>query len=172
MWYDFLLTAILKCGTWLTYLCNTTATMLRFNTVILDYTYTSTFNIMPAIWFNHSKTWLVTFAICRYKTSFLYVVSKNSSIPLNRSFYTMYTAVEISPMVKLSCLHHGWKFIHNFYIVNLSHCCYVAIFQNYYFTNILYSLSTCGERNMNKVLKFIAVAQKLKELQIFRWICG
>ena len=61
---------------------------------------------------------LISFTVCCYETSFLYIVGEHSPILLKRSFYTMYTVGENSPMAfTLWCLqsvHLGWKFISDF----------------------------------------------------------
>ena len=70
-----------------------------------------------------------TVAVRCYKILFPYILSENS--PIKGNFYVVYTVGENSPVTKYS---------------NIFSVGFEALFQNYYFTNILYFLSTPGEK--------------------------
>ena len=123
---------------------------------------------------------LTTFAVCRYKTFFMHVAGENSPILFKRKTYTVrselkftqdfYVHSETFMMGEKSPVTFSLKVWVNFHQEHTvrKKSDFVAIFQNYYFSNMLDFLSTRGEKKYVKLLNFIEVAQKLKELQIIR----
>ena len=69
---------------------------------------------------------------------------------LHRTTFTVCTLGENSPMTftQWNChsVYCGWGFTHGFNTVKFYRVHFVAIFLNYYFTNILDFLSTCAEK--------------------------
>ena len=109
----------------------------------------------------------------------LHIVGVNSPIFLKRNFYTMHTLtqwVKIHPQLlhskTLWCT--PWvKFTHGFNTVKLLQCWLCDKFSKLLFDQHN-CISCChvGKKILIKSGNFLSVAQKLKELWIFRSICG
>ena len=92
---------------------------------------------------------------------------KKLPILLRRNFYTTRTVGEHSPVTftqwNIRGVHRGWKFAHDFNFVIFSRSDFVAIYQNYHFTNILDFLSTRGEKKYWQSYEMLLL--KLKHLR-------
>ena len=141
----------------------------------IDYTITKKSLPIPKSWVelltkDHP---LLTFDICHCKTFFTYIVGENSPILLKRNCYTMYTVgKQITHdfyMVKLF-LGALWLKIHPW--LKLSWCWLFDDFLKVIFhQHNWFLVNTWTKEMLIKSWNFIAVAQRLKELWSFRWMC-